>query len=85
LFAPLDETRLQSNCGRPFVLLAPMKQKYKVLKFRALLVLLITLPVIGLSGCQAIADIFKAGVWVGVIIVIIILAIIFGITRMFKK
>ena len=30
-----------------------------------------------LSSCQAIADIFKAGVWVGVIIVVVIIVIIF--------
>jgi len=39
-----------------------------------------------LSGCQAIGDIFKAGVWVGVIIVILIIAlIIFIISRAGKS
>jgi hypothetical protein len=32
---------------------------------------------ITLSGCQAIADIFKAGVWVGIIIVVVIIVIVF--------
>ena len=35
-------------------------------------------------GCQVIGDIFKAGVWVGIIVVIIVLALIFGVARMFK-
>jgi hypothetical protein len=29
-----------------------------------------------LSSCQAIADIFKAGMWVGIIIVVVIVALI---------
>lgn len=35
-------------------------------------------------GCEAIGDIFKAGVWVGVIIVIAILAVVGFIIKMFK-
>jgi len=31
---------------------------------------------ITLSSCQAIADIFKAGVWVGIIIVVVIIVIV---------
>ncbi len=38
-----------------------------------------------LAGCQAIGDIFKAGVWVGVIVVVVILGIILMIARAFKK
>jgi uncharacterized membrane protein YkvI len=38
-----------------------------------------------LPGCQAIADIFKAGVWVGIIIVIVIVVLIAAIGRAFKK
>jgi hypothetical protein len=38
-----------------------------------------------LTGCDAIAGIFKAGMWTGVIIVVVVIAaIIFGITRLFK-
>ena len=47
-------------------------KKYSILNLVSLL-LLFTLT---MSSCQAIADIFKAGVWVGVIIVIIIVVII---------
>jgi hypothetical protein len=38
-----------------------------------------------LTGCEAIGGIFKAGVWTGVIIVVaVIAALIFGISRLFK-
>jgi hypothetical protein len=37
----------------------------------------------GTTGCQAIADIFKAGVWAGVVAVGFVLAVIFGVTRLF--
>lgn len=48
------------------------------------------LPVIALmtltmTGCEVIGDIFKAGIWVGVIIVIAILAVVAFIVKMFKK
>lgn len=34
---------------------------------------------ITLSSCEAIAGIFKAGVWVGIIVVVIVVALIFWI------
>jgi hypothetical protein len=37
------------------------------------------------SGCELIGDIFKAGIWVGIIIVIIIAAVIMWIVRKFKR
>jgi hypothetical protein len=37
-----------------------------------------------LVGCEAIQTIFKAGVWVGVIGVAIVLMLILGLTRMLK-
>jgi hypothetical protein len=40
------------------------------------------LATISMTGCEAIATIFEAGVWVGVIIVVIVLALIFGVIRM---
>ena len=48
----------------------------KQLKLKAVLPFLILMS-IALSSCQAIAGIFKAGVWFGVIGVIIIIVIIF--------
>jgi len=45
--------------------------------------LLAALPV--LSSCQAIADIFKAGVWVGVILVVLVIVIILWLVGKAKK
>jgi hypothetical protein len=42
---------------------------------RALLVVLITVTV---SGCAAIAGIFKAGFWVGVVIAVIVVVLLFA-------
>ena len=39
---------------------------------------------LALSGCAAIEGIFKAGVWVGVIAVAIVLAVVFGLVRVFS-
>jgi hypothetical protein len=36
---------------------------------------------ISLSGCRAVGDVFKAGMWVGVIIVVGVIALIAGVTR----
>lgn len=46
--------------------------------------ILIIFPLL-FTGCEAIGDIFKAGVWVGIIVVIVILAIIAFIISLFKK
>jgi hypothetical protein len=43
--------------------------------FKTIIVSMILLS-ITLSSCEAIASIFKAGVWVGVIIVVVIIVII---------
>lgn len=48
-------------------------KKYSLVNLAGLLLLFS----VSLSSCQAIADIFKAGVWVGVIIVVVIIVIIF--------
>ena len=37
------------------------------------------------SSCQAIADIFKAGVWVGVLLVVLVIGIIFWLINKAKK
>lgn len=34
-----------------------------------------------LSGCQAIGDIFEAGVWVGVVVVVLVIVFIFWIIK----
>jgi hypothetical protein len=40
---------------------------------------------ISFSSCQVIQDIFKAGVWVGIIIVVVIIALIFWLINKAKK
>ena len=45
------------------------------LLLRALLVVVLTVTV---SGCAAIAGIFKAGVWVGVVIAVIVVVLLFA-------
>jgi len=37
------------------------------------------------TGCRAIEGIFKAGVWVGVVAVVFLLAIGFAVSRMFAR
>ncbi len=47
--------------------------------------LLIVLLALGLSGCELIVDIFQAGVWMGVLLVIAVIAlIVWGVVRLFK-
>lgn len=48
----------------------------KKLNFNSLMAILIFMS-ISFSSCQAIAGIFKAGVWVGVLIVVIVIVVIF--------
>ena len=36
------------------------------------------------AGCTVIGDIFKAGVWIGVIIVVFLMVAVFGLVRLFK-
>ena len=38
--------------------------------------LIAVLPLLGLSGCELLGDIFQAGVWVGVILVVGVIALI---------
>jgi TRAP-type C4-dicarboxylate transport system permease large subunit len=37
------------------------------------------------SSCQAIADIFKAGVWVGVLLVVVVIGVIFWLIGKARK
>ncbi|MES2431860.1 MAG: phosphatidate cytidylyltransferase [Bacteroidota bacterium] len=47
--------------------------------------LLLGFLLVTLSSCEAIADIFKAGVWSGIIIVVIIVGLIFWLIGRAKK
>jgi len=51
---------------------------------RAALVLMLVMA-ISLSSCEVIEGIFKAGVWVGVIIVVVIIALVFWVIRKVGK
>jgi hypothetical protein len=43
---------------------------------QALMLLLLVLCVIALPGCEAIGTIFKAGVWTGIIAVVLVVGIV---------
>jgi hypothetical protein len=43
---------------------------------RYLPIVLVVLAAVTFSGCEAIAGIFKAGVWTGVVMVVILIAIV---------
>ncbi|HET9704348.1 MAG TPA: hypothetical protein VFP85_09960 [Vicinamibacterales bacterium] len=46
-------------------------------------ILLIVLLVVSTAGCELIGNIFQAGVWVGVILVVLVLALIgFAVSKM---
>ncbi len=49
------------------------------------ILLLLTVIVIFFSSCSAIAGVFKAGVWFGVIAIVVIVAIIFWLINKAKK
>lgn len=49
---------------------------YMMIVFAALLVIL--------PGCEFIGDVFKAGIWVGIIIIIAVIAVIAFIVKMFR-
>ena len=54
------------------------------MKIKSAILVLTLFPLI-FSGCELIGDIFKTGVWVGVIIVIAIVAVIAFIIKLFSK
>ncbi|MEO8447021.1 MAG: hypothetical protein ABI528_05965 [bacterium] len=37
------------------------------------------------NGCEFIGDVFKTGIWVGIIIVVAIIAVIAGLVKIFSK
>ncbi|MDZ4713510.1 MAG: hypothetical protein SGI89_14470 [bacterium] len=38
-----------------------------------------------LNGCEFIGDVFKTGIWVGIIIIVAIIAVIAGLVKIFSK
>ena len=49
------------------------------------LVVLVMILSMGLTSCEAIGDLIEFGVWVGVIIVVAVLALVYWIYRKFKR
>lgn len=43
---------------------------------RVLMLVLVVVASISVSGCEVIGDIFKAGVWVGALFIVVIIAIV---------
>lgn len=49
------------------------------------LVIIFSMLLAVLPGCEFIGDVFKAGIWVGIIIVIAVIAVVAFIIKMFKE
>src|SRR5690606_986208 len=63
---------------------APMRHEVATTLHRVPVLLLILAASLGLSGCEMIKGIFKVGLWAGVILVLLIIAVIWLIARMFR-
>jgi hypothetical protein len=50
--------------------------KRKKMKVNSVMMILLVAIVTTLTSCEAIGDIFKAGMWVGVIVVVLIIALV---------
>lgn len=55
------------------------------MKRNSLLILSSLLSVFFFPGCEFIGDVFKTGIWVGIVIVIAVIAVIAFIFKMFKS
>jgi hypothetical protein len=62
-----------------------MRQQLATIQGRTLFIATVSALALGSSGCRAIGDIFKAGVGVGVVVVIAIVAIVGGIAAMLRR
>ncbi len=61
-----------------------MRHEVATTLHRVPVLLLILAASLGLSGCEVIKGIFKVGLWAGVILVLLIIAVIWLIARMFR-
>ncbi len=73
-----------------FVYLLTLKQNLRNMDFlkqmstaRFTYISFLLLILFSLSGCEIIGDIFKAGVWVGIILVVLVIALIFWLIKKF--
>jgi hypothetical protein len=46
---------------------------------KLLLVVLLAVATVGLAGCAAVAGIFKAGFWVGIVIAVVVVVLLFAV------
>lgn len=53
-----------------------------VLNARSVAPVALVLSAVSLNGCAIIGGIFKAGVWVGVVAVVLVLGLLFAVVRM---
>lgn len=51
---------------------------------RFILLPAIFIALLAFPGCEFIGDVFKAGIWVGIVIIIAIIAVVAFIVKMFK-
>jgi hypothetical protein len=54
----------------------------RLIQRQALILGTAMLMALGASACRAVGDIFKAGIWVGVVVVIALVAIVAGVARL---
>ncbi|HEX8357195.1 MAG TPA: hypothetical protein VF610_07285 [Segetibacter sp.] len=47
--------------------------------------LLVALLMVTLTSCEALGDVFKAGMWIGVIIVVAVIALVLWLLRKIRK
>lgn len=52
--------------------------------FRTLIPAMLAL-MLGASGCRAVGAIFKAGIWTGVIVIFVALALVLGAIRLLRR
>lgn len=52
---------------------------------KILAILWIALIPLTVSGCEFIGDVFKTGIWVGVIIIVAVIAVIAFVIKLFSK
>jgi hypothetical protein len=52
---------------------------------RALQFLLVSIAVLALSGCEVIGTIFEAGIWVGVIAVLVVIGLLAFLVSLFRR
>lgn len=55
------------------------------MKSNLILAAMVVLSILSLTSCQAIGDVFKAGMWVGVIVVVLVIALVLWLIGKMRK